>query len=110
MVEFVSFVRKPFVVEAVEITLENIEELAAQIGTLAQKADGTPYIQVDRRLVPSVFRVYPGFFMTKMDGNVRCYSPKVFSEQFLKADPVIMSWVEYIDPSEEKTEVVSGPA
>lgn len=83
--EFTTFVRKPFVVQAVEITTENIEEVAKYIGDVREREDGTKYILVDRRLVPNVFKVYPGFFMTKMGENVRCYSRKIFKEQFVEA-------------------------
>lgn len=91
--EFTTFVRKPFVVEAVEITSENINEVAKYIGDVREREDGTQYILVDRRLVPNVFKVYPGFFMTKMGENVRCYSRKIFREQFIEASeaPGIMA-------------------
>lgn len=81
--EFKEYVRKPFVVEAVEVTVENISELAEFIGTLRWKDDKTPFIAVDRRLIPNVYRVYPGFWMTRMEGNLRCYSKKIFMDQFL---------------------------
>src|SRR4051812_4242127 len=80
--DFTTFVRKPFVVEAVEITEENIAEIAQLVGTLKTKGDGQVFIQVDRRLVPNIYRVYPGFWMTKMDDNIRCYSERIFKEQF----------------------------
>jgi hypothetical protein len=80
--QFDTYARKPFVVEAVEITEENIEQVAEFVGTVRKKDDGTSFIQVDRRLIPNVYRVYPGFFMTKMGDNVRCYSPKIFRDQF----------------------------
>ena len=51
-----TYVRKPFVVEAVEITDQNIHEVAKYIGDIKEKDDGTPYILVDRRLVPNVFK------------------------------------------------------
>ena len=88
--EFTTYVRVPFRVEAVEITVDNIEEVAKYIGDVREKDDGTKYILVDRRLVPNVYRVFPGFFMTKMGENVRCYSRKIFLEQFAKVhtDPV----------------------
>ena len=80
--QFDTYTRKPFIVEAIEITEENILELAEFIGTLRKKEDGTSYIHVDKRLIPNVFRVYPGFYMTRMGDNVRCYSPKIFHDQF----------------------------
>lgn len=95
--EFTTFVRKPFVVDAVEVTAENIGEVAKYVGDLREKEDGTPYILVDRRLVPNVFRVYPGFFMTRMGENVRCYSKKIFKEQFMVQDEQIKEWVNFIN-------------
>lgn len=95
--EFTTYVRKPFFVQVVEITTENIAECAEHIGDLRKKEDGTPFILVDRRLVPNVFRVYPGFFMTKMGENVRCYSRKIFNEQFLQNDDNIQQWVDFLN-------------
>lgn len=87
--EFNNFVRKPFKVEAVEITVENIEEVAKLVGTLREKEDGSPFIQVDRRLVPNVYKVYPGFWMTRMGKNIRCYSKHIFEAQFIGVTPKI---------------------
>lgn len=102
--EFNTFVRKPFVVEAVEITRENIAEVAKHVGDLREKEDGTPFILVDRRLVPNVFRVYPGFWMTKMGENVRCYSRKIFQEQFTAHTPEIQQWVDYLSGDQKEQE------
>lgn len=95
--EMTQFVRKPFVVEAVEITKDNIEELAPLIGTLRTKEDGTPFIQVNHRLVPNMFRVYPGFWMTKMGDNIRCYSKKIFNDQFVQMNENIGVWVTHMN-------------
>lgn len=95
--QFSEFVRKPFIVEAVEVTPENMAEVAKYVGELREKDDGTPFIYVDRRLVPNVFRVYPGFYMTRMGDHIRCYSKKVFTEQFVPSDPNIVTWVEFMN-------------
>ena len=95
--EFNTFVRKPFEVEGIEVTPENIADLAELVGVLKQKDNGTPYIQVDRRLVPNVFRVYPGFWMTKMGDHIRCYSKRIFMEQFVESNSNIENWVKYIN-------------
>jgi len=79
--EFNRYIRKPFVVEAVEITEENMEAVAALIGEVRRKGD-TLFISLNRRIVPNVNRAYVGWFMTRMVDNYRCYSPKVFHEQF----------------------------
>ena len=80
--EYATFVRKPFTVEAVKITPENMDEIAELVGQVRRKVDGTPYILVDRRLVPGVFKVYAGYYMTRMNDNIRCYTPEIFEEQF----------------------------
>lgn len=95
--EFTKFVRKPFTVEAIEITLENIDELAKDIGDVRTRDDGTKYILVDSRLVPNVEKVYPGFFVTKMGQNVRCYSRKIFREQFVEATEEIQPWLDFME-------------
>ena len=97
--EFTTFVRKPFSVEAVEITTENIAEIAEFVGELKEK-DGKPYIQVNRRIVPNLFRVFPGFWMTRMGDNIRCYSRKVFNEQFVESTGPIEQFVAGINNGE----------
>lgn len=94
--EMQSFVRKPFVVEAVEITKENIAEIATLVGKLKEK-DGEQVIEVNRKKVPNLYEVSPGFWMTKMNGKIRCYSERVFKEQFTGMTPEIDSWVEFLN-------------
>lgn len=105
--EFANFVRKPFVVEAIEVTEENINDLAEYIGTMRKKDDGTPYIAVDRRLIPNVYRVYPGFWMTRMGDNIRCYSKKVFTEQFVEKTEKMDVWIEWINSGAQEESTVS---
>lgn len=84
--EFSTYTRKPFVVEATCITAENIEDVAKLIGDIRTKDDGTPFIVVNRRIIPSISRVYIGYWLTQMGDNLRCYSDKVFTEQFIAAE------------------------
>lgn len=100
--EFEEFVRKPFIVNALEITEDNIAEVAEHVGTLRTKEDGTSYIHVDRRLIPNVFKVYPGFWMTKMGDNYRCYSAKIFNAQFVPITQEISEWVDFINSSADE--------
>jgi len=95
--EFTKFVRKPFVVEGVLVTTENIEEIAKDVGTLQYKEDGTPFIVVDRKKVPGVWNVYPGFIMTRNGSKIRCFSRRSFAEQFCDSTPDIEAWVDYIN-------------
>lgn len=76
-----TYTRKPFAVEAIEITEENIALLAPLLGELKEK-DGVPFIALDKRIVPNIHRAFIGWWVTRMDDNLRCYSPKIFEEQF----------------------------
>jgi len=107
--EFTTFVRKPFVVEAVEVTEENIAEIAPLVGTLSQKEDGTPFIAVNRKLVPNVFRVYPGFWMTRMGDNIHCYTKKLFASQFIEQDQDIKAWVDFLNADNAPGGTVEEP-
>lgn len=83
--KFSEYVRKPFVVEAIEITPENIEEIAKFVGTLHSGENGTKYITPNQHLVPNAnFSVYPGFYMTRMNGHIRLYSRKIFRKRFVE--------------------------
>lgn len=81
--EFTKFKRRPFEIEAVQITEENISELAEMTGELVP-ANGPddPHIKINKRIVPNVHRAYVGWWVTQMDDNIRCYAPKIFEEQF----------------------------
>ena len=103
--EFIKFVRKPFIVDAVEVTLENIEEISKLVGELREK-DGKPFIQVNRNVVPGVYRVHPGYWMTRMGDNIRCYNKRVFSQQFCENTEEIENWVNYIREEDEAVEEV----
>lgn len=96
-IAFKPYVRKPFAVEAVQITAENIEALAKYIGDLETKDDGSPYIKVDRRLVPNVFRVFPGYWMTRMGDHTRCYTDRIFQQQFSPSTDEIQTWVDFMN-------------
>lgn len=85
--EFVTYNRNPFTVEAVMITRENIEEVAVLIGEYRVKGDDC-YIALNRRIVPHITRAYLGWWVTRVDNNFRCYSPKAFNEQFSVAPEI----------------------
>lgn len=78
-----KYARIPFEIDAVEITKENIDEVAQYIGELRQTDEGETYIWSDPRLVAgNARRVWPGFYMTRMDDRTRCYSGRTFLKQF----------------------------
>jgi hypothetical protein len=100
--EFATYNRNPFTVEALMITEENLDEVAALIGIVRTKGNDR-YIAINRRLVPHVTRAYVGWWVTKVDNNLRCYSPKAFAEQFSPAEdpahPGYEQWHEGAWPS-----------
>lgn len=105
-VVFEKFIRKPFSVEAIEITAENIEELAQYIGKIRTRPDGSVYIFVDRRFIPGIEKVYPGFWMTRIGDNMRCYSARIFHDQFTASTPEAEAWLAIFDQTEKKDAVV----
>ena len=80
--EFTTYVRKPFSIDAVIITEENMKEVAKLIGRVRQK-DGVKYIALDPRQFPTIHRAYVGWYLTRFEDSYRCYSPKVFKSQFV---------------------------
>jgi hypothetical protein len=98
--EFTTFIRRPFKVEAVEVTRENIEEIAKDVGKIRHDDQDRPYIYVDRRIVPNVYNVWPGYWMTKMGDNVRFYSKKAFRNQFIESTPEIEELIPPIETLE----------
>lgn len=104
--EFATFIRKPFEVEAIEVTADNIKDLAKQfrIGKVKYSDDGVPYIVVDQERVPNVEKVWPGYYVTKVGKtNVRCYTHKIFFSQFVETTEEIDAWVRFINGKPAKS-------
>ena len=54
-----TFRRKPFVIEAVEITSDNIDEIGELIGVvMTREEDGAKFIQVNPVVVPGIPRAF----------------------------------------------------
>jgi len=87
MPDFVPYLRRPFTVNAVQITDENIHEIVGIIGGVVRQKkedDGssTLYIRVDRRVIPNIFKAYVGFWVTQLGSQYQCYSDKAFHSNF----------------------------
>lgn len=80
--EFLPYIRKPFRVEAIEVTRENIHEISLMTGDLVEEEGQEPYIQVDRKKVVNLFRIKVGFMLTRMGSNLRAYTREAFDETF----------------------------
>jgi hypothetical protein len=102
--EFSSFVRRPFLVEAVQITEENMEEVAKLIGEVKPNTkDGGNMILLDRHIIPNIRRAFVGWWVTKLDDNLRCYSPKVFEKEFTPKDDAWDGYFEQLAEVEAPT-------
>lgn len=89
--DFTTFIRRPFKVEAIEVTDENFDQIAELTGTVTENNDGVKCIDTDRKIVQNVFRIYVGFWVTKMGENLRGYSAKTFNEMFVKESETELS-------------------
>lgn len=71
-------VRIPFEVEAVEITADNMEEIADWVHGIVTRQDhgGRPYIKL------KAGRGYAGDFACNRHGNFRLYTKRAFEESF----------------------------
>lgn len=115
--DYKPFVRRPFIVEAVEITEDNVAEIAKLIGTLKVDEDGTTYIEPDRRIIPNLRRCYVGWFLSRVDNNYRAWAPEYFNAEFLPWRrsvtfdfPELPETVEYPEESsDEKLEEIPQP-
>ncbi len=98
--ETTDFVRKPFVVKVIEVTIDNMKEVndTHHIGSLEEKEDGTPFIAVKTKKADKPFRVFPGYFVVEMGRNVRCFSRKLFFQQFEHYND---GWKAYFEHPEE---------
>lgn len=89
--EFTEYIRKPFSVNGIEITEENMGEVAKLVGIVRRK-DGVRFIALDRRLVPNVTRAFAGWYLTSVGDKFRCYAPKLFRAQFMERTEAEDDW------------------
>lgn len=104
--EFINYVRRPFAVEAIEITTDNLQEVADLIGRVETKG-GITHIVPDRRIVPNISKVYVGWFLTRLGENYRCYAARVFKSQFIEHDEVIA--FSFTEDDEEEEGIDNAP-
>ncbi len=91
--KFDTHIRTPFRIQALRITDKNIEAVAEKVGTLESEESGRQVIILDPNIVQTVGKAYAGWWLTFMDKRYRCYAPRVFERQFMKApDSDVTSW------------------
>lgn len=106
--QYEEYVRKPYVLRAIQITNENISELAQMIGSLQHKKGGRPFIEVDRQKIPVLTKVFVGYWMTIKGTSIRCYSPRTFRDEFVVNAPEIQLWVDWMNPQDDPAGELDG--
>jgi hypothetical protein len=87
-VESTTYVRKPFEVEAVEVTTDNVEEVAKWCDgkVLAEGDDENPKqfvkVRVARALNERQTKAYPGDWVLYAGTGYKVYTPKAFAKTF----------------------------
>lgn len=98
--DFKNFVRTPFQVTAIQITEENIHQVAKLIGTVQTRKD-KKYIRLNRDIVPNMDRAQLGWYVTKLGDRYRCYNDIVFEEQFMSMEGMkVIAWDFPEDPED----------
>lgn len=88
-IEPVIYVRKPFEVEAVEVTEDNIEEVTKWCqGTLREEGRRHIKVRVARALNERQTKAYPGDWVLYAGTGFKVYTPKAFEKTFVRKDSV----------------------
>ena len=83
--EYTEFVRVPFLVQAVQVTEENFDDIFELIGKeVKELPTGKRYILIDRRIIPNGHKAQIGGWVTSMNDKIRYYSKTAFEEQFVE--------------------------
>lgn len=99
--QFRTFERKPFRVEAVKITEENIDEIGELIGEVRiHRRTKHKFIITNPKIVSEVGMVYIGWYLTRFKGRYRCYKPIAFEKEFIR----VRKRGNYLRPGEAKQE------
>lgn len=96
MIESTRYVRKPFYIDAVQVTTENLEDIAKWVESeVRHDVDGTKYVKVrvHRPLNDRQTKAYVGDWVLKAGGGFKVFTPKAFASNFelaaeVKAVPV----------------------
>ena len=85
-----KYTRRPFTVQAVQVTLENMREVAEWCGGVVVEADRpeNSYIKakIARPLNKRQTQAFAGDYVLKMGRGVKIYLEKAFDKAFVPAD------------------------
>jgi hypothetical protein len=86
--EYQTYERIPFTIQAVEITRDNFDEIAALIGVGVEPSpydDGERCILVDSKKIQKMPRAFLGNYLTKSGSHFRLFTRRVFSQQYTQS-------------------------
>jgi hypothetical protein len=84
MIETSKYVRKPFYVDAIQVTSENMNDVAAWCNGAIQPSDKTLYIQVDvaKPISPRQTMAFPGDWILSAGPGFKVYTNRAFQNSF----------------------------
>jgi hypothetical protein len=105
ILDYQTFVRTPFKIEAVEVTEENITQIAEMLGSKIYEDNrtGNTFIGVDNEQMPGIYRIYAGFWVTRMGHRFRAYSQQRFLKEFVKLTDGVAGWVKMAEGEVERS-------
>lgn len=118
--ELKEYDRRPFTVQAVEVTLTNIEQVAAwckgTLSTVQTKLQGMNthidlpviHLQGQGRDKDRVFTAMIGCFVVDHRGSFRMYKPAQFREMFVEKKPPVMRSFEVKREDLERAPIQTG--
>lgn len=105
--EYTEFVRVPFLVQAVQITEENFDDIFELIGKeIKELPGGKRYILIDRRIIPNGHKAQIGGWVTSMNDKIRYYSKTAFEEQFTSD---LAMFEEFFSSQQETNDILADP-
>ena len=105
ILDYQTFVRTPFKIEAVEVTDENLSHIAEMLGSkvFTDTRTGNNFIGVDNEQMPGTYRIYAGFWVTKMGHRFRAYSQQRFLKEFVRLTDGVAGWVKMAEGEVERS-------
>lgn len=106
----VTYVRKPFEVEAAQVTEDNLNEIQDWCqGTIMSEDDGAQYVKVrvNRAMNERQTKAFPGDWVLFAGTGFKVYTNKAFAKTFQKAaaEPEVVTPV---PPTQAKAEAPTG--
>jgi hypothetical protein len=87
MVQTTRYVRKPFYIDAVQVTDANINDVAKWCGGEVRTADNSTFVKVrvHRPLNERQTQAFPGDWVLYAGTGFKVYTPKAFNKSFVLA-------------------------